>query len=795
MNNDSQGIKKTAYSCYFEIQLSPEDFGKSREEHNKSCNEQLLFHLQTLSKDSISLHPEIPNDLIIKQIQKNKTKSPNQFTWEHCSSRTANNRLGVMRLVPYIQHAPGSEFQHIFHGEVNKRGGYHEWAVPAGAPVPLSKTNAHLQKYKSTEISSAPAESIRYYIEKAIRTNNFTDLRSALNRAADICSPTQVSQIFTRQIANNDSLLHIAAANGHIPTIHRILSLVTHPEEAVAATNYAQNTVTHIAAHNNRLNVIKILTRYGADLTVKNKNNQSGYEILESASSLSGIQLTQVFSQSEHEAIHEDKKPHVSSSSTKPQAKQRPPSPPPLQKKSDSSFLKSAPPPVPNTPANHTQHSQGSGTHHPSSSYQKAPLQAPESKTFSKFKVEQPVNTDTGKQNTLKPHTFDDFVNQFTHTNQSIRDINPPEQDEKPRTFHELVNRYTTCTDQSIKKPDAPVNPKLITIHHLMKPSNNVTADILNSIAYREQFHSKTPQLTPRPQFVPQASIAKNAKISEINLWAQNQKKQEEINHRQQQAVMAPSSVPKPQYESHSNSIFCPSHIDQPTPQSNNTTQQQSQTYKSSQMSQAHTEHQDHNTHPTHPHINATHTYRPSHQTQQHQNMHNIDSKKHQLPSQTIHNQQKQSNSSQNNQSNTQRSTQNPLPVRPANQMRSQQGQQQAQQRAQQQAQQRAQQQAQQRAQQQAQQRAQQQAQQRAQQQAQQRAQQQAQQRAAQEAATQRAAQQAAAQRAAQQAAAQKAAQQAATQRAAQQAAAQRAAQQAAAQRAQQTMAARGGRR
>jgi hypothetical protein len=52
-------------------------------------------------------------------------KSPSGWTWHH------SPEPGVMQLVPRIQHTPGSEFWHLLHG--NGNGGYHLWAIPAGA--------------------------------------------------------------------------------------------------------------------------------------------------------------------------------------------------------------------------------------------------------------------------------------------------------------------------------------------------------------------------------------------------------------------------------------------------------------------------------------------------------------------------------------------------------------------------------------------------------------------------------------------------------------------------------------
>ncbi len=92
---------KTAYSCYFETQLDEENFGMSRKEHFKICNERLLEQLQKLQLEGIQFHSEVTNNYLIEQITNHKDQPPGKdlFTWEHCSSSTANGRMGVMRLI------------------------------------------------------------------------------------------------------------------------------------------------------------------------------------------------------------------------------------------------------------------------------------------------------------------------------------------------------------------------------------------------------------------------------------------------------------------------------------------------------------------------------------------------------------------------------------------------------------------------------------------------------------------------------------------------------------------------
>ena len=61
--------------------------------------------------------------------------NPIGWTWEHVPSNMANGRVGVMRLVPFAQHTPGSTWWRIIHPNPGASGGYAEWAIPAGAPL------------------------------------------------------------------------------------------------------------------------------------------------------------------------------------------------------------------------------------------------------------------------------------------------------------------------------------------------------------------------------------------------------------------------------------------------------------------------------------------------------------------------------------------------------------------------------------------------------------------------------------------------------------------------------------
>ncbi|MGC1182326.1 hypothetical protein [Legionella sp.] len=81
--------------------------GLSREQHNKICNKILLKKLKAFTKNGVELFERIgiSNETLIKRILANPQKPLLSLTWEHCSSSTANGRLGVMRLVLSEQHS------------------------------------------------------------------------------------------------------------------------------------------------------------------------------------------------------------------------------------------------------------------------------------------------------------------------------------------------------------------------------------------------------------------------------------------------------------------------------------------------------------------------------------------------------------------------------------------------------------------------------------------------------------------------------------------------------------------
>jgi hypothetical protein len=113
-------LSPTAYSTVFEMQLKPTELGFSRAVHSARARAAL--------REAMAADPEHA-DLLTKAMQ----TSP-KWTWEHASSSAAQGRFGIMRLVPRSQHTPGSPWWRLLHPDRGARGGYSEWAIPAGAP-------------------------------------------------------------------------------------------------------------------------------------------------------------------------------------------------------------------------------------------------------------------------------------------------------------------------------------------------------------------------------------------------------------------------------------------------------------------------------------------------------------------------------------------------------------------------------------------------------------------------------------------------------------------------------------
>ena len=280
---DDSESKKSFYSCYFEIKLDDRYFGKSRQQHNRIGNEHLLAKLKSLNESGLQLCKEITNDKLIDSITRAKTESPPNFTWEHCSSSTANGQLGVMRLVSDDQHNPKSEFWDAFHIDHGHRGGYHEWALPAGAPPENNKKPIP----QTIKIQTLTEDQLPNFFKIAVLANRHDQFIELLQRARVICPPLIVQEMLTRSyfIGKQEkltSLLHIAVKYGHPPLIKDILYNGKDISKFLAIQDSKGCTVAHIAAENNRHHILRDLRILGTDLSIKNYKHETVADIVQS---------------------------------------------------------------------------------------------------------------------------------------------------------------------------------------------------------------------------------------------------------------------------------------------------------------------------------------------------------------------------------------------------------------------------------------------------------------------------------------------------------------------------------
>ena len=721
---DVTGKKNTnVYSNYFEVQLEQSDFGLSRKEHNEICNLKLLDFIKKLDSDKNQFCSEMSNKEIIYQLSTYKSKAPGEqlFTWEHCSSSTANGQMGVMRLVPFEQHKKkkNNPFWKTIHPDYYDRGGYHEWAIPSGAPADISFGD-------EVNIIGLSAKELPEYFKLAVKANRFDQFQQLLKRAEEVCTPLQKQQIFTQNYTIGKSkkvttLLHIATKNGYPPMIKAIRSHSGVPlKEQLKKQDQKGNTPAHIAAENNRYLVLKNFKRLGADLAIPNKKQETVLDIVKKRNFSSCLPYASPIS-STPEVAQERRglnKNDTSSSST-PISKQHP-----TTALKDPQFVYGDMQPKPINGKVSAKEEAGNLTSHhieTDSSSEVTP-----NMTWREF-----ITRETSRKDAPQPQkvpqsrevpnmTWREFITGET----SRKDAPQPQKVSQPREVPNMTWREFITGETSRKDAPQPQVSK--------EEAHQSSAKELKSESKREersQINSKAAVHTPpttktptishqyKPTFFEQKKDNSSLKGEKANL-PQEKKFQPEVKR--------PITPNAPQHEVKKDKVLQTNKPNQSPPkQADDLSWRQQEIQRAQQRAQQ---------------------------------------------------QARQQARQQAEQLALQRAQGK------ARQMAHQQALQQSQQRAQQQSQQREQQQSQQRAQQLAQQRAQQLAQQRAQQLAQQRAAEQARQRAAEQARQQAA--QAAAQRAAQQAAAQRAAQQAAAQRAAQQAAAQQAAAQQAAARA-----------
>ncbi len=123
--------KPRAYSSAFEFQLDPKDLGRSRGVHFARGKAALIAELEASEDFAQTMEAIIPG---IRDALRGRRNVPKGWTWEHASRSTAGGREGVMRLVPRVQHTPGSPFWRLLHPDPGAAGGYSQWAIPRGAP-------------------------------------------------------------------------------------------------------------------------------------------------------------------------------------------------------------------------------------------------------------------------------------------------------------------------------------------------------------------------------------------------------------------------------------------------------------------------------------------------------------------------------------------------------------------------------------------------------------------------------------------------------------------------------------
>ena len=113
------------YSAAFETTLDASVLGKSRSIHFNRANAALDSALSSDAAFASRMEGLIPGvrDAVSKV---GGRQTPGGWIWHH------EQATGVMRLVPEVQHTPGSMFWGTLHP--GGRGGYSIWGIPNGAP-------------------------------------------------------------------------------------------------------------------------------------------------------------------------------------------------------------------------------------------------------------------------------------------------------------------------------------------------------------------------------------------------------------------------------------------------------------------------------------------------------------------------------------------------------------------------------------------------------------------------------------------------------------------------------------
>ena len=245
----------------------------------------MLEHIKTLEQEGRQLCEGVSNATLIKNILgEQKYDSPYPlFTWEHCPSSTAQGRKGVMRLVPKSQHQPNTPFWKLLHPEYKNRGGYHQWAVPAGAPVKWEVNGKKVPRINEGEIKNLPLDKLGEYFHRSVKQNDWTSFELLLLRAKKICSTEQLHDLLTKnhQYPNGskrfETLLHAAAVNGNL----RFIQLLLKYDQNGSFLNVLDsrgNTAVHFASLHERDATLKLFRQFGADFSIKNKAKHTAYD-------------------------------------------------------------------------------------------------------------------------------------------------------------------------------------------------------------------------------------------------------------------------------------------------------------------------------------------------------------------------------------------------------------------------------------------------------------------------------------------------------------------------------------
>jgi DNase/tRNase domain of colicin-like bacteriocin len=122
-------VKTTTIKRAFTFDLAPKDIAKSRSVHFNRANKGLDGALKTDQDVVKSLEDSAGVKERVSSV--GGRKNPVGYVWHHATLDQAG-KPGRLDLVPKVQHTEGSpEWDQLHPGG---KGGYSEWAIPAGAP-------------------------------------------------------------------------------------------------------------------------------------------------------------------------------------------------------------------------------------------------------------------------------------------------------------------------------------------------------------------------------------------------------------------------------------------------------------------------------------------------------------------------------------------------------------------------------------------------------------------------------------------------------------------------------------